>query len=206
MILTPLAARARGAIAALALLLGGVAPVLALPAAEAAGFPSGLPVVRAAAVRPPAGPDAAAMVRAAQPQGDAEWHCLAEALYFEARGEPLSGQIAVAEVILNRRDSGRYPGSVCGVVNQGTGERDRCQFSYACDGRSEAIGDERAWAEVGQVARAMLDGAPRRLTQGALFYHASSVEPSWARHFARTARIGAHLFYRDDAIRLASAS
>lgn len=145
--------------------------------------------------------DAEALVAAAEPAGDEEWRCLAEALYFEARGEPLSGQIAVAEVILNRVDSPAYPDTVCAVVGQTGGGS--CQFSYRCDGLSDAIRDRRSWAEVGQVARAMLDGAPRGLTSGATHYHASSVSPRWASAFPRTASIGAHRFYRET-LRLAS--
>lgn len=148
-----------------------------------------------------------ALVADAAPEGDDEWECLAQAVYFEARGEPILGQVAVAEVVLNRRDSGRYPDSVCGVVRQGTGERDRCQFSYWCDGQAEDVADAEAWERAGRVARAMLDGAPRALTDGATFYHADSVDPYWADVFAETAQIGAHIFYRDDeGRRIASAS
>lgn len=181
------------------------------PVAAALAAPRG--AMGLAATQGPAGrrmdaaAEAVALALAATPEGDAEWRCLAEALYFEARGEPLRGQIAVAEVVLNRRDSGRYPDTVCGVVNQGTGERDRCQFSYTCDGQSEAIADEEAWARVGRVARAMLDGAPRGLTDGAMYYHADYTDPYWADIFAQTAQIGDHVFYRDDeGRRLASAS
>lgn len=148
--------------------------------------------------------DVVALVAAAEPDGDAEWRCMAEALYHEARGEPLEGQIAVAEVILNRRDSGRYPDSVCGVVQQGTGGRHECQFSYYCDGLSDAIRDEEAWDQVGRVARAMLDDAPRELTDGAQFYHTYAVDPYWAAEFHETAEIGAHIFYREDEVRMAS--
>lgn len=129
-------------------------------------------------------------------KGGAEWQCLSEALYFEARGETVKGQFAVAEVILNRVDSRRYPGSVCGVVNQGTGQLYRCQFTYTCDGLAETIAEPRAFARVGKIARIMLDGADRPLTQGATFYHTKAVSPSWARKFARTADIGDHYFYR----------
>lgn len=129
-------------------------------------------------------------------KGGEQWKCLSEALYFEARGEDAKGLFAVAEVILNRVDSARYPGSVCDVVNQGTGRRFACQFTYTCDGRPEEIRDQKAWQRVGKVARAMLDGAPRSLTDGALFYHTRSVAPSWSRKFERTASIGVHHFYR----------
>ena len=129
--------------------------------------------------------------------GGDQWSCLAEALYFEARGETLKGIVGVAEVILNRVDDRRYPGSVCGVVNQGTGERYRCQFTYTCDGRPETITETRAYQKVGKVARYMIDGAPRELTEGATHYHTKSVNPRWARVFPRTTTIGYHHFYRE---------
>ncbi|GGL71271.1 cell wall hydrolase [Wenxinia marina] len=128
--------------------------------------------------------------------GGAEWRCLAEALYFEARGESVEGMFAVAEVILNRVDRGDYPGSVCGVINQGTGRLYACQFTYTCDGTAEAIHEPIAWQVAGKIARAMLDGAPRTLTAGATHYHTRAVNPSWAGRLSRTAQIGAHLFYR----------
>jgi spore germination cell wall hydrolase CwlJ-like protein len=129
-------------------------------------------------------------------QGGAEWRCLAEALYFEARGEGIRGQFAVAEVILNRVDSPRYPGSVCGVVRQGAGQRKGCQFSFVCDGRPERISERRAFERAGKIARLMRDGAPRMLTAGATHFHTRGVRPRWSTAFARTAEIGAHLFYR----------
>ncbi|SMH37473.1 cell wall hydrolase [Maritimibacter sp. HL-12] len=128
--------------------------------------------------------------------GGDQWRCLAEALYFEARGENAKGLFAVAEVILNRVDSAQYPDSVCGVIQQGTGKRYACQFTYTCDGRPEHVSNPDAFARVGKVARVMLDGAPRNLTNGALFYHTDAVAPSWSRKFDRTASIGVHHFYR----------
>jgi spore germination cell wall hydrolase CwlJ-like protein len=130
------------------------------------------------------------------PKGGAQWRCLAEALYFEARGESVKGQFAVAEVILNRVDSPEYPNSVCGVINQGTGKKYGCQFTYTCDGNPERIANPAAFSEVGKVANVMLSGAPRALTDGATHYHTSAVKPRWARKFAKTAQIGVHLFYR----------
>jgi spore germination cell wall hydrolase CwlJ-like protein len=128
------------------------------------------------------------------PEGDAEWQCLTEAIYFEARGESLKGQIAVAEVILNRVDSPLYPRTVCGVVKQrGSGG---CQFSYICDGRTDRMREKDAADLAGRIARAMLDGAPRLLTEGATSFHTRSVRPSWSRRYIQTASIGAHLFYR----------
>ena len=125
-----------------------------------------------------------------------EWRCLAEALYFEARGEGLVGQVAVAEVILNRVDSGAYPDTVCGVVRQGEGKLNACQFSFICDGKKERIANRNAFEDVGKVAWVMLQGKPRVLTGHATFYHNTQVNPSWAKRLVRTARIGDHIFYR----------
>lgn len=131
-------------------------------------------------------------------RGGPQWQCLTEALYFEARGESVKGQFGVAEVILNRVDSEAFPGSICGVINQGAHRLNACQFSYNCDGKAESIGERGAWEQVGKVAAIMMGGGPRSLTKGATYYHATSVSPSWARSFSRTARIGDHYFYRDD--------
>lgn len=130
--------------------------------------------------------------------GDAEWHCLTEALYFEARGESLQGQFAVAEVILNRRDSKKFPNSVCGVIGQGSksGKKYACQFSYKCDGYAEVYSEKSAYVQVGKVARIMLDGKKRDLTKGATFYHTGAVSPRWSRKFERTVKVGSHYFYR----------
>lgn len=128
------------------------------------------------------------------PKGDAEWQCLTEALYFEARGESLEGQIAVAEVILNRVDSPLYPRTVCGVVKQRGGGG--CQFSYVCDGRKDRMREKASADLAGRIARAMLDGAPRLLTDGATHFHTRAVRPGWSRRFDQTASIGAHVFYR----------
>lgn len=136
-------------------------------------------------------------------KGDKQWSCLKEALYFEARGETVRGIFGVAEVILNRVDDARYPDTVCGVVNQGTGAKFRCQFTYTCDGRPENMNDDRAKALVGKVARLMLDGTSRGLTKGATHYHTKSVKPKWSKVFPRTTTIGYHHFYREGS-RLAS--
>ena len=136
-------------------------------------------------------------------KGGKEWRCLSEALYFEARGETVKGMFAVAEVILNRVDDPRYPASVCGVINQGTGRKFRCQFTYTCDGRPETIGDKRAFVMIGKISRLMLDGAARRLTNGATHYHTRAVRPKWSKVFPKTAAIGQHVFYREPG-RLAS--
>ncbi|MEM9044150.1 MAG: cell wall hydrolase [Pseudomonadota bacterium] len=128
--------------------------------------------------------------------GSAEWGCLTEALYFEARGESLVGQVAVAEVILNRVDSRRYPDSVCGVIRQGENRGKGCQFSYRCDGKSDAMSEKGARKQVGQVAWVMLKGKPRILTGDATHYHTTAVRPRWSKKLVKTARIGDHVFYR----------
>ncbi len=135
---------------------------------------------------------------ASQPKakGSAEFKCLAEALYFEARGETVKGQFAVAEVIRNRVKSNRFPNTYCGVIHQGTGRKYQCQFTYTCDGNPETIREHAAYARVAKVARATMDGRAPEITNGATFYHTTAVRPSWARKFTNTARFGVHLFYR----------
>lgn len=128
--------------------------------------------------------------------GGPQWRCLSEALYFEARGESVKGLFAVAEVIMNRADSRKYPNSVCGVINQGTGRKYQCQFTYTCDGRPEVINEPRTWDSIAKVAKIMIEGGDRPLTDGATHYHTRAVNPSWARVFPRTATIGSHHFYR----------
>lgn len=129
-------------------------------------------------------------------KGDANWRCLSEALYFEARGETVRGQFAVAEVIMNRVAHSRFPSSLCGVINQGTGKKFRCQFSYTCDGKAENVSEPRSYERVSKVARAVIDGHVPKLTNGATHYHTTAVSPSWSRVYTKTARIGVHIFYR----------
>jgi hypothetical protein len=93
----------------------------------------------------------------AKPTGGKQWACLAEAIYFEARGEPVEGQFAVAEVILNRVDSPKFPNSICKVVRQGTGRKHACQFSYNCDGKLEYIANGSAYDQ-SQTRCAGIDG------------------------------------------------
>jgi len=134
----------------------------------------------------------------AQPEaeGGDNWKCLSEALYFEARGETVKGQFAVAEVIMNRVKSARFPGSLCGVIRQGTGKRYQCQFTYTCDGYAEVISEPKAFERVSKVARAVMDGVAGNLTEGATHYHTKAVRPRWARVYQKTAQIGDHIFYR----------
>jgi len=120
-----------------------------------------------------------------------EQHCLASAVYFEARGESLEGQLAVAEVVLNRAASGRYPASWCGVVVQ------RSQFSFVRGGRIPAANRASdAWRRAVAVARVAEERAERILPRDVLWYHANYVRPSWGRRLSRSSRIGAHIFYR----------
>jgi spore germination cell wall hydrolase CwlJ-like protein len=128
--------------------------------------------------------------------GDAQWRCLAKAIYFESRGEPLSGQVAVAEVILNRVDSRAYPDSICAVVRQGEHRRNACQFSFMCDGRPETVTDKDAWRRAGKIAHLMIEGRPRVLTKAATHFHTTAVRPGWSRRLVRTGKFGAHIFYR----------
>lgn len=125
--------------------------------------------------------------------------CLALNIYHEARGEPLKGKIAVAHVVLNRVAARRFPGQVCAVIKQG-GERHRhrCQFSWWCDGRSDRPRDVAAWRESLLVALLIRRGATDDPTKGALWYHADSVHPYWAKVFKKHTKIGKHIFYVKD--------
>jgi spore germination cell wall hydrolase CwlJ-like protein len=123
--------------------------------------------------------------------------CLAEGIYFEARGEPESGQAAVAQVILNRVRNPAYPKTICGVVYQNQNWRNRCQFSFACDGRSERIAEQREWETAKRVARDVTEGRTWIAEVGdSTHYYANYVRPGWARRMIKMDTIGAHLFYR----------
>jgi spore germination cell wall hydrolase CwlJ-like protein len=139
----------------------------------------------------------ASLDRLAPATGDANWQCLAEAIYYESRGEPLEGQIAVAEVVLNRVDDRRFPNSICGVTRQGVGDGRGCQFSYACDGRPERMASDGPRERAEKLAAIMIAGRERSVTDGATYFHATYVRPSWSRTFTQTAAIGAHIFYRE---------
>lgn len=163
--------------------------VVPQPAAELAALSPGKPVK----LRPL---DAGYLDGLPRATGDAQWQCLATAIYFESRGEPIPGQIAVAEVILNRVDSRAYPNSVCAVTNQGVGSGRSCQFSYACDGRPDAMTSRVPRERSEKLAALMLRGHARSVTDGATHFHARYVRPDWSRRMSRTAEIGQHLFYR----------
>ena len=126
-----------------------------------------------------------------------EQKCLAEAIYFESRSEPESGQAAVAQVVLNRVRSGLYPTTVCGVVYQNRHRYKACQFTFACEGKSLAVTEPGPWAIAQRVAKAVLEGQSYNKAVGAsTHYHATYVAPYWSRKLKRTDQIGRHIFYR----------
>ncbi|OYY79728.1 MAG: hypothetical protein B7Y43_00630 [Sphingomonas sp. 28-62-20] len=120
---------------------------------------------------------------------DPELGCMAGAIYYEAKGEPLAGQLAVAQVILNRTTSGRFPSSICSVVLQ------RGQFSFVRGGRMPKVSSTNAaYRTALAIAQIAIDGAWDGPAQAALYFHAKRVSPNWGR--ARVATIGRHIFYR----------
>ena len=123
--------------------------------------------------------------------------CLADAIYFEARGEPVRGQMAVAQVVVNRVFSGYYPNNVCGVVYQNSHRHLACQFTFACDGIPDRINEPAAWERAKHIARDALDGKFWLNDVGkATHYHAYWVHPWWVREMRKLDRIGVHTFYR----------
>jgi hypothetical protein len=123
--------------------------------------------------------------------------CLANAIYFEARSEPVRGQMAVAQVVLNRVFSGFYPNDVCSVVYQNASRHLACQFTFACDGKSKAINERAQWSVANRIARQTLDGqiyVPE--VAKSTHYHAVYVHPNWVHEMKRMVRFGIHSFYR----------
>lgn len=126
-----------------------------------------------------------------------EQKCLAEAIYFEARSEPETGQAAVAQVVLNRVKSGLYPTSICGVVYQNRHRYRACQFTFACEGKSLAITEPGPWTAAQRIAKQVLAGETYNPSVGtSTHYHAEYVAPYWSRRLKRTEQIGRHIFYR----------
>jgi hypothetical protein len=124
-------------------------------------------------------------------------HCLARAIYFEARAEPVRGQIAVAQVVINRVFSGFYPNDLCDVVYQNASRHLDCQFTFACDGRSKVIHERGAWARAEQIAGQVLAGDLYDPAVGSsTHYHALYVRPDWVLEMKKLARYGTHNFYR----------
>lgn len=123
--------------------------------------------------------------------------CLAEAVYFEARGEPVKGQYAVAQVVMNRVRSGYYPADVCGVVYQNAHRRNACQFSFACDRIPDRVTNAYAWRIATRVARDVAqNGAWLAEVGDSTHYHATYVRPRWIRDMVKEDKIGRHIFYR----------
>jgi len=130
--------------------------------------------------------------------------CLAEAVYFEARSETFTAQLAVANVILERVREDRYPGTICQVVHQGRYRRGkpvrhRCMFSYWCDGKPETIANIRAYKTAVSIAELSMEGVILDNTDGSTHYHATYVRPYWTltEDFERVGQVGGHIFYVD---------
>jgi spore germination cell wall hydrolase CwlJ-like protein len=124
-------------------------------------------------------------------------HCLANAIYFEARDQPYQGQVAVAQVVINRVFSGVYPRDVCGVVYQNANRHLACQFTFACDGKRDVVNEWPEWRRAKRIAQEALDGVVYVQAVGtATHYHANYVHPNWVGEMHRLAREGEHLFYR----------
>ena len=158
---------------------------------RAADAPSALIPVDAIAAAPSA--TELAMVRFA-----AEQRCLAEAMYYEARGEGVDGEEAIAEVVFHRMHRRGYPASICGVVHQGAHDGGAgCQFSFVCNGEMDRPKSPGAWAQSRLLAAKILSGYMLlgNITGGATSFHAIDVEPDWA-GLERTVQIGNHIFYR----------
>jgi spore germination cell wall hydrolase CwlJ-like protein len=141
--------------------------------------------------------EAAELRQTTEHQAD-ELHCLAQNLYYEARGSNLADKIAVTDVVMNRVIDRRYPDTICGVVQDGyiAGSR-TCQFSWYCDGKSDVPLDMDRWYEAQAIAYSMSEfGQYRGITEGATHYHATYVDPFWADSLQMVGRIGAHIYYR----------
>jgi len=132
--------------------------------------------------------------------------CLALNIYHEARDQPFIGQVAVAQVVMNRVHDDRYPDDVCDVVMQGPTYswkpnfpvRNRCQFSWYCDGKSDKTPDTEAFEIARMIAVGVYNGNLGDFVEGATHYHATYVLPEWAETKYKTVQIGEHVFYRWD--------
>lgn len=139
----------------------------------------------------------ATFAKSAAPKTD-ELTCLATAIYFEARGEPESGQLAVGQVILNRAAHGGYPRTVCGVVYQNAHRKNACQFSFACDGIPDRVTNKDLYEEIKSLAKTLMSGSgePDGRIASSTHYHATSVKPDWSSKLRKTGQLGAHIFYQ----------
>ena len=177
-----------------AITLGSATPALAdsVPVEVVAltGAPR-IPAIPATGVRP----NYAALID--QEKLARENRCLAEAIYFEARGESWGGQAAVAQVVLNRVSSGLYPATICGVVYQNRRHYNACQFSFACEGKSLRIDEPDAWRQAVRIAGEVTNGkAYVSDIGGSTHFHANYVRPRWARRLEKMDVIGHHIFYK----------
>ena len=151
-------------------------------------------------------------------QNRPELYCLAQNIYFEAKSEPLAGQYAVADVVLNRVNDTRYPNSICEVVREGPikeswktkqdpnlsdderiyyPKKNRCQFSWYCDGKTDKVRDQDAWRKAQVIAYKIVHTDKMRgITEGATHYHADYVSPKWANEIQLVGTISTHIFYR----------
>lgn len=128
---------------------------------------------------------------------DRELWCLATAIYFEARGESYRGQVAVAQVVLNRMKDHRYPDTICGVVFQNQHRRNACQFSFACDGIPDTVSERKPWEQAEDIAKKITKGEIYLTEVGdATHYHATYVRPAWAPRMDKVTQIGLHVFYK----------
>lgn len=125
-----------------------------------------------------------------------ELECLADAVYYEARGETPSGQAAVAQVVMNRVRHPAFPKSICGVVFQGAYNRTGCQFSFACDGSMRHTRDLGAWNRARKIAARALSGDIANQIGSATHFHTLAVSPGWGPRLLRVAQVGMHIFYR----------
>jgi len=129
----------------------------------------------------------------------AEKTCLAEVVYFEARGQPVEAQIAVGQTVINRALSGAYPATLCGVAHQRAARDGACQYSFACDGLSSVSKDKSDWELAGELADRLLNGEVWLPEIGdATHSHPLAEHPGWTKYLQRVKRIGAIVFYRGD--------
>lgn len=126
----------------------------------------------------------------------AQTHCLSQAVYYEARSEKTEGQLAVAEVIVNRVKDHRYPNTICEVVFQGATRTTGCQFTFTCDGAMRKTPGDKRWKKAQTIASHVVMGLNEEKTGGATHYHATYVNPVWNSGLIRTEKIGLHIFYR----------
>ncbi len=122
--------------------------------------------------------------------------CLTDAVYYEARGENMAGQAAVAQVVLNRVRHPAFPKSVCGVVFQRAGGGDGCQFSFVCDGSMRHAREPGAWRRAEEIAARALDGSVMASIGNATHFHVVGLDPGWGPRLLRVAQVGLHVFYR----------